>query len=221
MSEYPIEGLMNTAMNSIKDMVDVNTIIGDPIETTNNVVVIPVSKVNFGFVAGGTEFNGKEQKNGSLLPSKDEEEKKGEKRMPFGGGSGAGVSISPIAFIIIQQSGVKLLPVDHSSAFDKLLDFVPDLIEKTQEMISKKIDNIAQLENNKVIQKANDILNNSANNKLNNKQNNESTNYTNKITKENTNEGLNKKISENTFNNSKNDMEIAKDIDYEYDETDM
>ena len=221
MSEYPIEGLMNTAMNSIKDMVDVNTIIGDPIETTNNVVVIPVSKVNFGFVVGGTEFNGKEQKNGSLLPSKDEEEKKEGKRMPFGGGSGAGVSISPIAFIIIQQSGVKLLPVDHSSAFDKLLDFVPDLIEKTQEMISKKIDNIAQLENNKVIQKANDILNNSANNKLNNKQNNESTNYTNKITKENTNEGLNKKISENTFNNSKNDMEIAKDIDYEYDETDM
>ena len=221
MSEYPIEGLMNTAMNSIKDMVDVNTIIGDPIETTNNVVVIPVSKVNFGFVAGGTEFNGKEQKNGSLLPSKDEEEKKEEKRMPFGGGSGAGVSISPIAFIIIQQSGVKLLPVAHSSAFDKLLDFVPDLIEKTQEMISKKIDNIAQLENNKVIQKANDILNNSANNKLNNNQNNESTNYTNKITKENTNEGLNKKISENTFNNSKNDMEIAKDIDYEYDETDM
>ena len=225
MSEYPIEGLMNTAMNSIKDMVDVNTIIGDPIETTNNVVVIPVSKVNFGFVAGGTEFNGKEQKNGSLLPSKDEEEKKEGKRMPFGGGSGAGVSISPIAFIIIQQSGVKLLPVDHSSAFDKLLDFVPDLIEKTQEMISKKIDNIAQLENNKVIQKANDILNNSANNKLNNKQNNESTNNTNEITKENTNgntnEELNKKISENTFNNSKNDVEIAKDIDYEYDETDM
>lgn len=225
MSEYPIEGLMNTAMNSIKDMVDVNTIIGDPIETTNNVVVIPVSKVNFGFVAGGTEFNGKEQKNGSLLPSKDEEEKKGEKRMPFGGGSGAGVSISPIAFIIIQQSGVKLLPVDHSSAFDKLLDFVPDLIEKTQEMISKKIDNIAQLENNKVIQKANDILNNSANNKLNNNQNNESTNYTNKITKENTNENtnkeLNKNMSKNIFNDSKNDMEIAKDIDYEYDETDM
>ena len=225
MSEYPIEGLMNTAMNSIKDMVDVNTIIGDPIETTNNVVVIPVSKVNFGFVAGGTEFNGKEQKNGSLLPSKDEEEKKEGKRMPFGGGSGAGVSISPIAFIIIQQSGVKLLPVDHSSAFDKLLDFVPDLIEKTQEMISKKIDNIAQLENNKVIQKANDILNNSANNKLNNKRNNESTNNTIEITKENTNENtnkeLNKNMSKNIFNDSKNDMEIAKDIDYEYDETDM
>ena len=59
MSEYPIEGLMNTAMNSIKEMVDVNTIVGDPIQTSNNVVIIPISKVNFGFAAGGSEFNGK------------------------------------------------------------------------------------------------------------------------------------------------------------------
>ena len=59
MSEYPIEGLMNTAMNSIREMVDVNTIIGDPIQTSNNVVIIPVSKVNFGFAAGGSEFKGK------------------------------------------------------------------------------------------------------------------------------------------------------------------
>ena len=178
MSEYPIEGLMNTAMNSIKDMVDVNTIIGEPIETTNNVVVIPVSKVNFGFVAGGTEFNAKEQKNGSLIASKDEGEEKEEKKMPFGGGSGAGVSISPIAFIIIQQSGVKLLTVDHSSALDKLLDFFPDLIEKTQEIINKKMDNLAQIENSKVIKKSNDSINN--------------------------------KVNNNT-----------KDVDYEYDETDM
>jgi len=56
MNNYPIEGLMNTAMNSIKEMVDVNTIIGEPIETSNNVVIIPVSKVNFGFAAGGSEF---------------------------------------------------------------------------------------------------------------------------------------------------------------------
>lgn len=59
MSDYPIEGLMNTAMNSIKEMVDVNTIIGEPIETSNNVCIIPVSKVNFGFAAGGSEFKGK------------------------------------------------------------------------------------------------------------------------------------------------------------------
>ena len=59
MSEHPIEGLMTTAMNSIQDMIDVNTIIGDPIQTSNNVVIIPVSKVNFGFAAGGSEFKGK------------------------------------------------------------------------------------------------------------------------------------------------------------------
>ena len=56
MSEHPIEGLMNTAMNSIKDMVDVNTIIGEPIETSNNIIIIPISKVGFGFAAGGSEF---------------------------------------------------------------------------------------------------------------------------------------------------------------------
>lgn len=147
MSDYPIEGLMNTAMNSIKDMVDVNTIIGNPIETTNNVVVIPVSKVNFGFVAGGSEFNGNTKKNNSLISNKEGEDKKENVRMPFGGGSGAGVSISPIAFIVIQQSGVKLLPIDHSSALDKLLDFMPDLMQKTQEMITKKLDQISKEKN--------------------------------------------------------------------------
>ena len=67
MSDYPIECLMNTAMNSIKEMVDVNTIVGEPIETNSNVVVIPVSKVNFGFAAGGSEFKGKVEKPNIIL----------------------------------------------------------------------------------------------------------------------------------------------------------
>lgn len=58
MAEHPIEGLMTTAMNSIQKMIDVNTIIGNPIETSNNIVIIPISKVSFGFAAGGSEFNG-------------------------------------------------------------------------------------------------------------------------------------------------------------------
>ena len=60
MSEHPIEGLMTTAMNSIQDMIDVNTIIGEPIETSNNIVIIPISKVSFGFAAGGSEFKGRD-----------------------------------------------------------------------------------------------------------------------------------------------------------------
>lgn len=137
MSEYPIEGLMNTAMSSIKEMVDVNTIIGEPIETNSNVVIIPVSKVNFGFAAGGSEFDCK----GKKIDNKNKEEKsENEKsRMPFGGGSGAGVSISPIAFIVVQPTGVKLLPVEHSSSLDKLLDLVPDLIDKANRVIEKQL----------------------------------------------------------------------------------
>ena len=83
MQEHPIEGLMITAMNSIQDMVDVNTIIGDPIETNNNVIVIPISKVSFGFAAGGSEFKGETVDEYSR---KDKEEQI-QYRLPFGGGS--------------------------------------------------------------------------------------------------------------------------------------
>ena len=127
MREHPIEGLMLAAMNSIKDMVDVNTIIGDPIECSNNIVIIPISKVAFGFAAGGSEFN-EETIEEYIKKDKDDENIK--YKLPFGGGSGAGVSINPVAFIIVQEENVKLLPVNHSSTIDKLLDYVPDLISK-------------------------------------------------------------------------------------------
>ena len=127
MREHPIEGLMLAAMNSIKDMVDVNTIIGDPIETSNNIVIIPISKVAFGFAAGGSEFN---EETIEEYTKKDKEDENIKYKLPFGGGSGAGVSINPVAFIIVQEGSVKLLPVNHSSTIDKLLDYVPDLINK-------------------------------------------------------------------------------------------
>ena len=135
MSEHPIEGLMITAMNSIQDMVDVNTIIGDPIETSNNVVIIPISKVSFGFAAGGSEFKGETVNE----YSKNREEEQVQYRLPFGGGSGAGVNINPIAFLVVQEGNVKLLPVNHSSAIDKLLDYMPDAIEKVNSLINKQM----------------------------------------------------------------------------------
>lgn len=133
MREHPIEGLMSAAMTSIQDMVDVNTIIGDPIETSNNIVIIPISKVSFGFAAGGSEFN--EETIDEY--SKKEKEEEIQYKLPFGGGAGAGVSINPVAFLIVQQDTVKLLPVNHSSAIDRLLDYVPDLFEKVNEMLNK------------------------------------------------------------------------------------
>ena len=137
MSEHPIEGLMITAMNSIKDMVDVNTIIGEPIETSNNIVIIPISKVSFGFASGGSEFKGETI---DEYTKRDKEEQV-QYRLPFGGGSGAGVTINPIAFLVIQSNNVKLMPVNHSSAIDKLLDYVPDLMEKANNMLNKQMNN--------------------------------------------------------------------------------
>ena len=127
---------MITAMNSIQDMVDVNTIIGDPIETSNNVVIIPISKVSFGFAAGGSEFKGETI---DEYTKKDKEEAI-QYRLPFGGGSGAGVNINPVAFLVIQENNIKLLPVSHSSAIDRLLDFVPDLMEKANIILNKSMD---------------------------------------------------------------------------------
>ena len=137
MSEHPIEGLMLTAMNSIKDMIDVNTIIGEPIQAANNIAVIPISKVSFGFAAGGSEFKGEtvDEYNRS---DKDEQI---QYRLPFGGGAGAGVSVNPVAFLVIQGSVVKLLPVNHSTSLDKLLDYIPDLFEKVNCMANKCLQN--------------------------------------------------------------------------------
>lgn len=137
MNEHPIEGLMVTAMNSIRDMVDVNTIIGEPIEAPGNIVIIPISKVGFGFASGGSEFNGETI---DEYKKKDKEEAI-QYRLPFGGGSGAGVSITPVAFLVVQSNNVKLLPVNHTSSIDKLLDYVPDLIEKVNSMLNKQMQN--------------------------------------------------------------------------------
>lgn len=145
MSEHPIEGLMITAMNSIQDMIDVNTIIGEPIETSNNVVIIPISKVSFGFAAGGSEFKGETIDE----YTKKEKEEAIQYRLPFGGGSGAGVNINPVAFLVIQANNVKLLPVNHASAIDKLLDYMPDLVDKANTLMNKAMQNKKEEKNKK------------------------------------------------------------------------
>lgn len=137
MKEHPIENLMLTAMESIRSMIDVNTIIGEPIEISNDITIIPVSKVGFGLAAGGSEFKD-ETIEGYLRKQNEEEEI--QYRLPFGGGAGVGASISPVAFIIIQSGIVKLIPVEHNNSFDKLLDYVPDLFEKVNEVMKNRKD---------------------------------------------------------------------------------
>ena len=141
MPEHPIEKILNTSMSSIKDMVDVNTIVGDAIQASNNTVIIPISKVSFGFASGGSEFKGETI---DEYNKKDKDEQI-QYRLPFGGGSGAGISINPIAFLIVQSDVVKLLPVDHTTAMDKILDYMPDLIEKANSAMNKCIQNKKEL----------------------------------------------------------------------------
>ena len=135
--EHPIEKLMTTAMDSIKDMIDVNTIIGSPIQTPNNIVIIPISKVSFGFAAGGSEFKG-ETINEYKKQDKDESI---QYKIPFGGGSGAGVSINPVAFLVVEENKVKLIPVTHATCLEKILDYIPDLVDK---ITDKKKNDIQQ-----------------------------------------------------------------------------
>ena len=140
MSEHPIENLMITAMSSLRDMIDVNTIVGDTVEMSDGTVIIPVSKVSFGFAAGGSEFNNKNPKMES------------EQKLPFGGGSGAGVNISPIAFLIVKDTSVKLLNIDANRPLDKLMDLAPDVINKIIDIIGRSFIEpkpIIQIEDNK------------------------------------------------------------------------
>ncbi|MBU8770082.1 MULTISPECIES: GerW family sporulation protein [Cytobacillus] len=126
MSDHPIQGLMTTAMENLKEMIDVNTIIGDPVETPDGSVILTVSKVGFGFAAGGSEF---------MLDGQSGEEK----GHPFGGGSGGGVSITPIAFLIVNSQGVKMVHLDESThLYEKILDLAPQAVDKIQQMFNKK-----------------------------------------------------------------------------------
>lgn len=138
MTEHPIEGLMSSAMKSIQKMVEVNTIIGDPLKAADDTVIIPVSKVGFGFAAGGSEFMPGE------LKANDFEEHE----VPFGGGSGGGVSITPVAFLVLKEGNMELVHMDqHAHLYEKIIDLIPELLQRSG--MPKK----AKVEEKKVEQK--------------------------------------------------------------------
>ncbi|NNU83319.1 sporulation protein YtfJ [Geobacillus sp. BMUD] len=145
MTNHPIQGLMTTAMENLKQMIDVNTIIGDPVETPDGSVILTVSKVGFGFAAGGSEFMLDGQQNGHQGTQAGGNGQAQGNGHPFGGGSGGGVSITPIAFLVVNSSGVKLLHLDESThLYEKILDVAPQAFEKIQAMLKKnKKDGVA------------------------------------------------------------------------------
>lgn len=125
---HPIENLMMTSMSSLESMVDVNTIVGDMLTAPDGTVIIPVSKVCFGFAAGGSEFNTNKLNKYSETA-----------KLPFGGGSGAGVHITPMAFLVANGSNVKLLTLDGSTPVDKLIELIPDVINKATNLAEQAV----------------------------------------------------------------------------------
>ena len=119
MAEHPIQSMMKTTMESIKEMVDVNAIVGEPVETPDGTVIIPISRVTFGFAAGG----------GDCSPDTEKEV------YPFGGGSGAGVSVKPVGFLVCTPTnGVRFMPVECNLIYDRMFDLVPQIFNKMQEV---------------------------------------------------------------------------------------
>ena len=120
---HPIGELMSTTLEKIREMIDVNTVVGSPITTPDGVTLIPVSKVNLGFASGGSDFGSKNTSDSN-----------------FGGGSGAGVKITPVAFLVVQDGHVRVLPITPpaTNSVDRIVEALPDVLERVGEFIDKR-----------------------------------------------------------------------------------
>ena len=128
MAEHPINGLMDAALHNIKAMVDVNTIIGDPVSAPDGTIIIPISTVSFGFGAGGSEFAAK-----TTVPQEP----------MFGGGCGGGAKVKPVAFLVVGNGSIRLLPMDNgTSPINKLVDLMPEMVDKLNGAVSDFADKI-------------------------------------------------------------------------------
>ena len=123
---HPLSDMMTNTMSKIKDMIDVNTVVGSPITTPDGVTIIPVTKVSIGYGSGGSDFATK-----NYPATRDNS---------FGGGAGAGIKITPVAFLVIRGESVRMLPVAEpaSTSIDRLIELLPDLLEKGEAYFAEK-----------------------------------------------------------------------------------
>ena len=126
MKETPVNKIMESTLDKMRDIVDVSTIIGEPV-VTGNTTLIPVSKVSYGFTSGGTD-----------LPSKQNAEL-------FGGAGGGGISITPVAFIVIENGKCRMMQINnYTSSADRAIAMIPELVDKLTELITAKKDEEAK-----------------------------------------------------------------------------
>lgn len=136
MGSHPIENIMQTTMESIRNMVDVNTIVGDTVVMGDGTVIIPISKVSFGFVAGGGEYGNTAQQGQRQKGEEPQPNRSGE--FPFAGGAGAGVCISPMAFLVVGEGEVNLLPVQFNSSSERLMCRIPEVVSQLKEIFCSR-----------------------------------------------------------------------------------
>ena len=131
--EHPIGELMQTAMASIKDMVDVNTVVGEPVAAAGGATIIPISKVSFGYVTAGGDLTCQDKPRQAPEPVD----------FPFAGGSGAGVSVQPVGFLVVSGDSVRMLPAQCHTVADRVVELIPTVIEDVKGMIQKNSDSSA------------------------------------------------------------------------------
>lgn len=120
MQQHPIDTMMQTTMEQIRSMVDVNTVIGTPVTGARDTTIIPISKVSFGFVAGGGEYKAEDPRSRTMNSDS----------YPFAGGTGAGVSVQPVGFLVVEEGSVKVLPAQSNSAMERVVELLPQLMEE-------------------------------------------------------------------------------------------
>ena len=126
--QHPIDSMMQKTMESIRSMVDVNTVVGSPVTGRAGTTIIPISKVSFGFVAGGGEYavsDGRVR----VVP---------EETMPFAGGTGAGVTIQPMGFLVSNHESVRLLPAQPYAPADRIIELAPQIMCEIKKLLKEK-----------------------------------------------------------------------------------
>ncbi len=122
-NDHPIERIMDNAFVKIRNFIDADTVIGTPVVATDGMTIIPVSKVSMGFLTGGGEY--------SDLSSEQKYD------YPFAGGSGAGVSVQPIGFLVSDGKSIKLVNIGDKNPLEKLMDIAPDIVDAVMDKVKK------------------------------------------------------------------------------------
>jgi len=130
---HPVENIMKTTMEQLKEMADVNTIIGKPILTGSETMILPVSRLSMGFLSGGGEYGSRKSESSIQKSTQEMAEYCG--NYPFAGTAVAGLTITPLAFLSVNNGNVKVIPADYDTTIDRAVEMLPEIIGTVEKAI--------------------------------------------------------------------------------------